>query len=208
MTLLAIETAYDVCGAALVDAGLAVLGLKEQVAPRRHNELLAPAVEKLLETAGLQWGDLTGIAVSAGPGSYTGLRIGMSYVKGAAWGAGLPVYPVPTLASLVMDCPVPPPHWIAAWSHREAVYAQRREGEAEFGSVDRLDWQSFAQRSAGETVAGYLLERFLPAAGITFVRTCPSAAKVGKFALVHNLRPTSDLDNLVPDYHHEFQPHG
>ncbi len=207
MTLLAIETAYDVCGAALVSTDQEVLGLEEQVAPRRHNELLAPAVERLLGTAGLQWGDLTGIAVSAGPGSYSGLRIGLSYAKGAAWGAGLPVYPVPTLASLLLDSPLLPPHWIAAWSHREQVYAQLREGEAEFGAIDCLDWPTFAQRAAGETIAGYLLERFLPAAGITYVQTCPSAAKVGKFVLAHNLRPTSDLDNLVPDYHHELQSH-
>ncbi len=208
MTLLAIETAYDVCGAALVGSDQDVLALEEQVAPRRHNELLAPAVKRLLGTAGLQWGDLSGIAVSAGPGSYCGLRIGMSYVKGAAWGAGLPVYPVPTLASLLLDSPLTPPHWIAAWSHRGQVYAQRREGEAEFGAIDCLDWPDFAKRAAGETIAGYLLERFLPAAGITYVQTCPSATKVGKFALVHNLRPTSDLDNLVPDYHHEFQLNG
>ena len=208
MTLLAIETAYDVCGAALVSSDRVVIGLEEQVAHRRHNELLAPAVERLLGTAGLQWSDLSGIALSAGPGSYSGLRIGLSYVKGAAYGRGLPVYPVPTLASLLLDSPLPPPHWVVTWSHREQVYIQRREDEAQFGSIECLDWQSFAQRATGETIAGYLLERFLPAAGITYVQTCPSAAKIGKFVLDHNLQPTSDLDNLVPDYHHELQTQG
>jgi len=62
MRLLALETAYDVCGAALVsDSGIE--DLEEQLAPRRHNEVLAPAVERLLARAGRRFEDLDGIAL-------------------------------------------------------------------------------------------------------------------------------------------------
>lgn len=205
MILLAVETAYDVCGVALVSRDR-ILGLEESIAPRRHIELLAPAVERLMATARVGWEDLAGIAVSAGPGSFTGLRIGMSYVKGLAWGTNQPVYAVPTLPSLMIDEEVDPPHWIAAWSHRERIFAQRREIGGRFGEITSMDWQTFAAQAAGDAVAGYGLERFLPAEGITFVPACPSAVKVGKFALTQDLQPTSDLDNLVPNYLHEFQP--
>ena len=100
MTYLAIETAYDVCGVALVNAS-GVEALEEQVAPRRHNELLAVSVDRLLADSGRRLSDLDGIALSVGPGSFTGLRIGMSYAKGLALGTGLPIIPVPTLPSLL-----------------------------------------------------------------------------------------------------------
>ena len=205
MILLAIETAYDVCGAALVSRDR-VLGLEEVVAPRRHNELLAPAVERLMAASGTSWADLAGIAVSAGPGAYSGLRVGMSYVKGLAWGADLPVFVVPTLPSLVIDEELVPPCWIAAWSHRDRIYAQQWEAVGRYGNVTGMDWQVFAAQAGEGPVAGYQLERFLPTDGITFVPACPSAVKVGKFAITQDLQPTSNLDNLAPNYLHEFQP--
>ena len=204
MRLLALETAYDVCGAALVgDAGLEAL--EEQLAPRRHNEVLAPAVRRLLDGAGRRLADLDGIALSAGPGSYTGLRVGMSYAKGLAFGTGLPVIPVPSLPSLLEGEEIDRPDWVAAWSHGRNVYAVQPEGNEQWGEVFFKGWDDFARDAAGKTVAGYLLQRFQPYPGISIVEICPSAAKVGKFALAKRLRPASDLATLVPVYHHEYQ---
>lgn len=204
MRLLALETAYDVCGAALVD-DTGVEALEEQRAPRRHNEVLAPAVGRLLSGAGRRFDDLDGIALSAGPGSYTGLRVGMSYAKGLAYGTGLPVIPVPSLPSLLEGEEIDSPDWVAAWSHGRNVYAVQPEGNDRWGEVYFMGWDDFARRAAGGTVAGYLLDRFQPGSSISVVETCPSAAKVGKFALARRLPPASDLAALVPDYHHEYQ---
>lgn len=204
MRLLAIETAYDICGVALIRGGR-VEGLEEQSVRRRHSEILAPSVERLLRSAGCRFADLDAVALSMGPGSYTGLRVGMSYAKGVAFGTGLPIIPVPTLPSLLVGEKIALPDWVAAWSHGRNVYAlQRAEGD-EWGEVRFMGWDDFAPRARGQTVAGYLLDRFLPSPDLTIVQTCPSAVKVGKFALEKRLPPASDVANLVPDYHQEYQ---
>ncbi|MFB0515224.1 MAG: tRNA (adenosine(37)-N6)-threonylcarbamoyltransferase complex dimerization subunit type 1 TsaB [Candidatus Neomarinimicrobiota bacterium] len=203
MRLLAIETAYDLCGVALLsEAGVEVV--EEQHAPRRHNEVLAPAVERLLAAAGCRLADVDSIALSVGPGSYTGLRVGMSYAKGLAFGTGLPIIPVPTLPSLLEGERIEPPDWVAAWSHGRNVYAIRREGD-EWGAVQFMRWDDFVPQAEGQIVAGYLLERFRAGSELVVVETCPSAVKVGKFALGKGLPPASDLAALVPDYHQEYQ---
>lgn len=209
--LLAIETAYDVCGVAVVSAS-GVEALEEQVAPRRHNELLAVSVEQLLADSGRRLSDLDGIALSVGPGSYTGLRIGMSYAKGLALGTGLPVIPVPTLPSLLVGERLRPPHWVATWSHGAQIYAARVEHMDHIEEIQSMTWDAFASLAVGQTVAGYLLDRFLVSEGptkagqdMTVLETCPSAAKIGKFALERGLSPASDLGTLIPDYHHQFQ---
>ena len=204
MRLLALETAYDVCGAALVsDTGIEAL--EEQLASRRHNEVLAPAVKRLLAGADRRFEDLDGIALSAGPGSYTGLRVGMSYAKGLAFGTGLPVIPVPTLPCLLEGEEIDTPDWVVTWSHGRNVYAVQPEGNGRWGEVRFLGWDEFTRLAEGQTVAGYLLDRFHPGPSITVLETCPSAVKVGKFALARRLKPASDLAALVPNYHHEYQ---
>ncbi|UCH63800.1 MAG: tRNA (adenosine(37)-N6)-threonylcarbamoyltransferase complex dimerization subunit type 1 TsaB [Fidelibacterota bacterium] len=204
MRLLALETAYDVCGAALV-SDVGIEALEEQLVPRRHNEVLAPTVKRLLAETACQFNDLDGIALSAGPGSYTGLRVGMSYVKGLAFGTGLPVIPVPTLPSLLEGEEIDNPDWVATWSHGGNVYAVQHKGNTRWDKVRFMGWDKFARLAEGQTVAGYLLDRFQPGQSLTVLETCPSAVKVGKFALVRRLEPTSDLVTLVPDYHHEYQ---
>ncbi|NTW54170.1 MAG: tRNA (adenosine(37)-N6)-threonylcarbamoyltransferase complex dimerization subunit type 1 TsaB [Chlorobaculum sp.] len=63
-------------------------------------ESLVPLVMQVMDEAGLAVAELDGVAVSSGPGSFTALRIGMSVAKGIAFGAGLPLAPVPTLLAM------------------------------------------------------------------------------------------------------------
>ena len=97
--LLAIETAADVCGVALHD-GTAVFAESSLRAERRHSAALLPLAGALLSAAGRTVSELTAIAVSAGPGSYTGLRIGASTAKGLCSATGAALVPVPTLGAL------------------------------------------------------------------------------------------------------------
>lgn len=100
MTLLGIETATAVCGVALLRNG--ALAAERWVDERyAHAERLFGFLDEVLDESGVRLRDLHGIAVSIGPGSFTGLRIGLSVVKGLHVAAGIPVVAVPTLSALV-----------------------------------------------------------------------------------------------------------
>lgn len=205
MKLLAIETVYDVCGAAIVTAD-GTIAIKEQRAPRQHNELLAPMVRDLLSSAQMAVSDMDGIAVSVGPGSYTGLRIGMSYAKGLAFAADVPIIPVPTLPSMLVDESLTNIHWLVTWSHGEQIFAATIAADGEVGAVDSYGWKDFRAKVTDSKIAGYLLERFMDNDAIQVVEVCPSAEKVGKFALNAGLLPAGNIDDLTPDYHHDYKP--
>ena len=98
-TILYIETAPDVCSVAL-SRGAEVIGLKEEAGGNNHAKHLLPFVDEVLKQGGCTVSDLNGVAVSVGPGSYTGLRIGVSTAKGIAYTAGIPVMAVGTLESI------------------------------------------------------------------------------------------------------------
>ena len=90
MTLLAIDTATQFISLALHD-GQQMLAEQTWFSENHHTVELAPAVRMLLESARLTAADLTALAVSIGPGSYTGLRIGVALAKGIAGARRLPL---------------------------------------------------------------------------------------------------------------------
>ena len=202
MKLLALETAYDICGAAVLVDG-AVLAVREEQVPRRHNELIGFQVAATLQEAGLEVRDLDAVAVSSGPGSYMGLRIGMSYAKGLALGGDLAVIPVPTLAVLAHGQPADL-QWVAAWSHRDLFYAARRNatGLEPVQSVTGAELEALVGQ---EGLLAYLPEDRKGLLSVPISETCPSAEKVGIFVLARGLAPAADMAALVPDYFQNFQ---
>ena len=71
--------------------------------PRSHSERLLPNVEALLAAAGMKISEVAAVAVSTGPGSFTGLRIGLAAAKGLAFSLGIPLYGIPTLELLAAN---------------------------------------------------------------------------------------------------------
>ena len=90
---LLIETSTSLCSVALAEDGR-VTAVRESVEPRAHAALTAPYVQKVLQERGLHAADLDAVCVSAGPGSYTGLRVGVSTAKGICFAAGVPLLSV------------------------------------------------------------------------------------------------------------------
>ena len=105
MIVLGIETATTVCGAALLRDGKLVAEYRLNI-KNIHARKLAEAVERLYIDTELSSDDLDAIGVSIGPGSFTGLRIGLSLAKGLAMPRSLPLVPVPTLQALASQAPV------------------------------------------------------------------------------------------------------
>ena len=103
--LLALDTSTRVIGIALYD-GVRVLSEKVWVSDNHHTVGLAPSVAEALVQAGMGVKDLLALAVATGPGSFTGLRIGMALAKGIALTRHLPLIGVPTLDILAVAQPV------------------------------------------------------------------------------------------------------
>lgn len=104
MKLLAVETATLSGGVALLD-GDSLLGEITLNIALTHSERLMSAVDRLLADCGLAPADLGGLAVSVGPGSFTGLRVGVATVKALSMALELPIAAVPTLDALAARLP-------------------------------------------------------------------------------------------------------
>ncbi|UBM58320.1 tRNA (adenosine(37)-N6)-threonylcarbamoyltransferase complex dimerization subunit type 1 TsaB [Marinilongibacter aquaticus] len=100
--ILSIESATECCSVALHKEGQ-LLGNVELLTGRSTAEMLTTAIENVLSLCKVDFNDLSAIAVSKGPGSYTGLRIGVSTAKGLAYALDLPLLSVNTLDAMIAE---------------------------------------------------------------------------------------------------------
>ena len=100
MLILAIDTALDACAAGVLDTVSARLIAQESQAMKRgHAEALMPLIARVIEQSGIAFAALDRIAVTTGPGSFTGLRVGLSAARGIALAANKPVVGLTTLTA-------------------------------------------------------------------------------------------------------------
>ncbi len=99
MNTLLIETATQVCSVVLASEGR-ILARRDSDVPNAHSTRLSVFIQEVLDENRLTPRDLGAVCVSAGPGSYTGLRIGVSSAKGICYALGIPLVSVPTLLSM------------------------------------------------------------------------------------------------------------
>jgi tRNA threonylcarbamoyl adenosine modification protein YeaZ len=91
MRVLAIDTALEACSAAVLDSGRGGITASETVAMTRgHAEAVMPLIARVMDLADVEFAELDRIAVTTGPGSFTGLRVGISAARGIALAAGKP----------------------------------------------------------------------------------------------------------------------
>ena len=98
--IILIETSTALCSAALAENG-AIVSYRESSAPKAHASLTAVFIQEMLAEKGLTIADCDAVCVSMGPGSYTGLRVGVSTAKGLCFGSGKLLLAVGTLDTLV-----------------------------------------------------------------------------------------------------------
>lgn len=124
MIVLAIDTAGTGCFSALYDSDTdIVLGAAGADIGRGHAERLMEFVDAAFEEAGMDLPDIDRVAVTIGPGSFTGIRVGVAAARGLALALGVPAVGVSTLAALAADRPGP--SLIAIDAKRDEVYWQR-----------------------------------------------------------------------------------
>jgi tRNA threonylcarbamoyladenosine biosynthesis protein TsaB len=100
--ILCIETSTEVCSVAISENGN-VTDLREDLLGQNHSKLLTRFIDELLTSNQLKASDFDAVAVSEGPGSYTGLRIGVSAAKGICYGAGIPLIAISPLEAMASE---------------------------------------------------------------------------------------------------------
>ena len=108
--ILVLDTATEACSAALLHDGQ--LSFQYELAPQAHTRKILPMCSELLQEAGLELTALDAIAFGQGPGSFTGVRIGIGVAQGLAFGAQRPLIGVSNLAALAQGC----------WRRQQARY--------------------------------------------------------------------------------------
>ena len=101
--ILCLETATPSCSVALVHNG-EVLACEEDPKGQNHSEKITLFIDKVMKKAGISYDQLDAVAVSMGPGSYTGLRIGVSTAKGICYAVSKPLIAVETLEAMAYGC--------------------------------------------------------------------------------------------------------
>ncbi|MDO8899729.1 MAG: tRNA (adenosine(37)-N6)-threonylcarbamoyltransferase complex dimerization subunit type 1 TsaB [Phenylobacterium sp.] len=180
---LGLDTCLDACSAAILHDGV-VRGQMSHPMGRGHQEAIAPLVKALMDEAGLVFPDLDRIGVTIGPGSFTGLRVGLAFAKGLGAALGRPVVGVGTLAALAEplgDALV----FALIDARRGQVYLQAFAAGRALMAPDALDVATAAARvaelSGGRDSVlvgsgGPLLADLMPGARLVAAPACDPAA--------------------------------
>ncbi|MBA0034733.1 tRNA (adenosine(37)-N6)-threonylcarbamoyltransferase complex dimerization subunit type 1 TsaB [Pantoea sp. BIGb0393] len=134
--ILALDTATEACSAALQN--LQQIDARFEIAPRDHTQRILPLVQELLQAQQLELTALDVLAFGRGPGSFTGVRIGIGIAQGLALGANLPMIGVSSLATMAQGA------WRLTGATRVLAAIDARMGElywAEYQRDEHGDWQ-------------------------------------------------------------------
>lgn len=204
--LLFIETSSRLCSVAVAVDGR-IVAEREELDPKgyRHAEALNPMIQDALNEVGLRVRDLHGIAAAQGPGSYTGLRIGLAAAKGLALPWGIPCYGVDStqmIAEAVRESvQVDAPIWAAMDARRSEVYSAWFASDGTRTSPDvpeisDASWSDRPEAIAGgdgvEKVLGYWPS--LKDSGVRYAR-----ARHALVPVLQHLNPM-DLTTWEPSY--------
>jgi tRNA threonylcarbamoyladenosine biosynthesis protein TsaB len=183
MIILGLDTCLDACSVAVLENGV-VRAQASHPMGRGHQEAIAPLTAEVMARAGLAFPDLDRIGVTIGPGSFTGLRVGLAFAKGLGAALGLPVAGIGTLAALAE--PLEDDLVFAAIDARRGqIYLQAFARGRPLMAADALDVTTAAARvaelSGGRQAVligsgAALLAELMPAARLVSAPACDPAA--------------------------------
>lgn len=184
MKVLALDTSMDASSVALYDAAAgAVLAEAHQVLGRGHAEIVFRQIADVLAAAGATHADIDRYGVTVGPGSFTGVRVGLAAARGLALAAGKPLVGIGTLEAIAAAVPVPPEERlvIAVDARRGELYVQAFDGGGPAGEALVADPATAALRTAppggmAAVVAGSGAEILIAALAVRGVVARPVAA--------------------------------
>ena len=147
MIVLGLDTALAACSVAVTRDGEVLTAASEPML-RGHQERLAPMAQEVMAAAGIPFAALDRVGVTVGPGSFTGLRVGLAFAKGLGLALGRPCVGVGTLEALAASEPGPGLTAAAIDARRHQVYLQAFESGAAVMAPDALPVDTAAARLA------------------------------------------------------------
>lgn len=198
MNFLSVETATDVCSVSLFK-NQKNFDTRTSTEPRSHSKNLGAFIRDIIQNNNLSLPELDFIAISSGPGSFTGLRIGFSLVKGLIFPFELPVVLVPTLQSLEAKIKDEGSHHIAIHSHSNIVYVQEYSNGSPVSKIHAVSINEIKYKK----LYGYgLKNRYF---SVEYVEIIPSSELVGLTAMEHKENWLEyDFEKITPNYVSHF----
>ena len=196
MNILSIETATDWCGIALFIDGECKEKIQKKI-PKKHSEKLPIFYNKLILNSRFDDNKLDAIAVSIGPGSFTGLRIGLGFAKGLAFSKSIPIIPVPTLDIIARSSKEQYEDYLVyLFSHGDIVYYQRYKNGIGEDLPKVSKWDKINHGFQG---VHYGCEKLIK--GKKYLSTFPMVEIVGKIAIENYRSLVVDKPYaLIPNY--------
>jgi tRNA threonylcarbamoyladenosine biosynthesis protein TsaB len=199
LAILVIDTCLAACQVGLFDGGRLIFGLSQPM-ERGHQERLAPMAAEVMTGAKASFGDLSRIAVTIGPGSFTGLRVGLAFAKGLRLATGAPLVGVGTLAALAASTSSDGLTAGVIDARRGMVYLQAFENGSPLSAPDILPASEASSRL--EVIAPGLWQVVGPGAGLladadntdTHELAAPDLLALGDLAALAT--PTGDVTPL------------
>jgi tRNA threonylcarbamoyladenosine biosynthesis protein TsaB len=210
--ILAIETSQAICGVCVYFSDKKYFEAKTYF-KNIHAEKIFELVDFVLKSSGIKLPELNYIAVSNGPGSFTGLRIGLSAAKGIAFGSGLPILPVPTYEALALQISrflSEETEFVIAnkVNTEEIYYAKYRVHSDNFIFVEKLTIltkNNFLRKWNGELVFGNAIEYLNIETKIKELIIAPDASMVAKWGTQSGDKLLNyNYDLLEPNYLKDF----
>jgi tRNA threonylcarbamoyladenosine biosynthesis protein TsaB len=211
--VLGIETATALGGVAVVSGDGSLLGEITLLGRESHSERIIPALEDLLASLGAGRADLAAIAVSRGPGSFTGLRTGLAAAKGLAFSCGIPLFGVPTLEVLAANAPARSGDVCAILNARRGEFFRALFSAGDAGPIRQTPDSLIAERELAVDLPAGCLVLGEPPDSLRTLRSLPplrlapphlnhpraaAVALAGQAALGRG--QPSELATLLPEY--------
>jgi tRNA threonylcarbamoyladenosine biosynthesis protein TsaB len=190
MKILSLDTAMGACSAAVIDTDSdGPLAAAYAPMERGHAEALPPMVAEVMATAGLTFSQIDRIAVTRGPGTFTGVRIGIAFARGLGLSTGLPVLGIDTLSAIAANEATAAPLLVVSDARNDEIYAAFYETGRRWvsGPLVTTAKDAAAQAKAGSVVLGTAAEAVLVAEGnkgftVSSAGDLPVAAKFAALA--------------------------
>lgn len=217
MNILSLDTAMGACSAAVIDIGHGFVRAELcEPMQRGHAEALAPMVAQVMKASGRAFRDIGCIAVTTGPGTFTGTRLGLAFAQGLARSCGIPAVGIDSLSAIAANEPANVPLLVASDAGNGNVYAaafddMRRQVQAPRVSTASMAAQNLPQ---GCWIAGTAARTIIEASGrpdltLSAAESHPIASRFGHVAVTQQgqtvLRP---LYLRPPDAKPQGQPAG